>query len=105
MGLCPIPSCRTIETQGHMFMCPRWECEILTRDDFYWDLWNPAADLAAEMVNIFQLYPRPRVYILKELEKRVNAHYRDKKLDLDMRRGWKKLTEKRKNNYEICITG
>ncbi|KAI7819362.1 hypothetical protein BX661DRAFT_92721 [Kickxella alabastrina] len=52
------------------------------------------------MVNRLQLYPGLRVYILKELKKRVNAHYQDKKLDLDMRRGWKELTE---NRYTMLV--
>ncbi|KAJ1937680.1 hypothetical protein GGF37_005104 [Kickxella alabastrina] len=70
------------------------------REDFHWDLWDPAADLMAEMINRLQLYPGPTYDILEELKKRVDAHYQEKKLGLGMRRGWQELTEVR---YTILV--
>ncbi|KAJ1896973.1 hypothetical protein LPJ66_003666 [Kickxella alabastrina] len=78
-----------------MFMCPQWEHEILTQEDFHWTLWDSAADFVAEMVNRLQMYPVPTDDVLEELKKRVDIHYQDKNLDLDMRCGWRELTEDR----------
>ncbi|KAJ1887806.1 hypothetical protein LPJ66_008919 [Kickxella alabastrina] len=78
-----------------MFMCPRRECTILLQKKFHWKLWDPATDPPTETVNRLQVYPGPIYAILEELKKRVDAHYQDKKLCLDMGRGWKELAEDR----------